>query len=272
MPTPLVMLVRNLGIYMNLDAAAPRSMVPSFYRLVRQPLLFLALRKANRLCFVSTTFRDQVTNQMRVSINKTRIVHHGVSSMFAQHLALPSRPRYDEPYLLAVSSLNPHKNYETLIRAYAQLADDAPALLIAGEPLHQPTVERLHALIQQYRLEQRVRLLGKVGYADLPALYRGAIAFTFPSQRETFGHPLVEAMASGTPIIASDLPVCHEICQNAAIYVDSRDAHALAAQIQIVLHNPVLREELVQRGLERAQSFSWNESARRLIRVFEELA
>jgi glycosyltransferase involved in cell wall biosynthesis len=271
MPTPFVMLARNPGIYMDVDMSNTQSSTPSFYRLARQPLVYLALLKADRVGFVSETFRDQVTRQMHVNVDKTRVVYHGISPIFAQRANQALEETDGQPYLLAVSSINPHKNYETLVRAYARLPADTPPLLIAGEPLHAPTVQNLRMIVAQERLEARVRFLGKVAYDDLPALYQGATAFIFPSRRETFGHPLVEAMASGTPIIASALPVCREICQDAALYFEPLDIDTLVANLHCVLSNGQLRASLITQGRQRAGNFSWDVSARQLISIFEEL-
>jgi glycosyltransferase involved in cell wall biosynthesis len=271
MSTPFVMLARNPGIYMDMDKDKTGRSMPSIYRLARQPLVYLALHKADRVGFVSETFRDQVTRQMRVNVDKTRVLYHGISPIFAQRATHALDISGGEPYLLAVSTINPHKNYETLVRAYARLPADTPPLLIAGEPLHAPTVQHLWMIVAQEQLEARVRFLGKVAYDDLPALYQGATAFIFPSRRETFGHPLVEAMASGTPIIASALPVCYEICQDAALYFEPLDIDTLVANLHQVLSDGRLRASLVTQGQQRASNFSWDVSARQLISIFEEL-
>lgn len=275
-PTRFVIMARNPSIYASTDAFGSQRVRLLLHRLVRQPLVFFSLHKADRVVFVSEAFRNQVMRQMHLTTDKTRVVHHGLSPIFWQPFVQSepalAHPSDTQPYLLAVSTINPHKNYETLLRAYARLPADAPHLVIAGKPMHQPTYHQLQAIVAQEQIEDRVHFLGVVPYQELPALYQRATAFVFPSRLETFGHPLVEAMASGTPVIASDLPVCKEICRDVALYFAPDDVGGLVGHMQQLLCDVNLRNRLVQRGRERAEDFSWDESARRLVEVFEELA
>ena len=116
-----------------------------------------------------------------------------------------------------------------------------------------------------------MHFLGSMEYEKLPHLYRNALVFVLPSRLETFGHPLVEAMASGVPIVASDLPICREICQNAALYFDVNDASELAQRIVTLIENPELRQRLREFGLERAKEFSWERTAAQMVEIFEEV-
>lgn len=275
-PTRFVIMARNPSIYAAAGAFSSQRVRFLLHRLVRQPLVFFSLHKADRVVFVSEAFRNQVMRQMHLTADKTRVVHHGMNPIFwrpfvQSELTLPTL-NDTQPYLLAVSTINPHKNYETLLRAYAQLPADAPHLVIAGKPMHQPTYHQLRAIVAKEQIEDRVHFLGGVPYQELPALYQRATAFVFPSRLETFGHPLVEAMASGTPVIASNLPVCKEICRDAALYFAPNDVDVLATGMQQLVLDVDLRNRLVQLGRERAKDFSWDESTRRLVEVFEELA
>lgn len=270
-PVPFVMLSRNFSIYTTPSVANNQKMALIKYRLARQIPVFLSMQRADRVLFVSKTFGEQVTRQMKLNPKKTRVVYHGVSPIFFQPDASPVDPPIDRPYFLMVSSINPHKNYDTLIRAYAKLPHDAPDLLIAGRVINASTYTMLQNLVVQENLEHRVHFLGEVPYEQLPGLYRGAVASIMASHLETFGHPLVEAMAAQTPVIASNLPVCHEICGEAALYFDPDNEDALAEHMQSVWHDDRLRERMVAAGKERAADFSWQQSARRLVDVFEEL-
>ena len=118
----------------------------------------------------------------------------------------------------------------------------------------------------------RVHFLGHVRHYDLVHYYRAAGLFVFPSRLETFGHPLVEAMATGTPVIASDLPVCREICKDGALYFEPDDVTLLSEQIRTVLEEPGLRHALKRRGIERSGAFSWDTAAQQMIDIFEQAA
>jgi glycosyltransferase involved in cell wall biosynthesis len=107
---------------------------------------------------------------------------------------------------------------------------------------------------------------------DVPRLYRDSDLFVFPSIAESFGHPLVEAMASGLPILASDIPVCREICGEAAIYFDPFDEKSLAQAIVHLAEDTTLRKRLSEAGRRRAVSqFNWTDHVRRLVTLIEEV-
>jgi glycosyltransferase involved in cell wall biosynthesis len=270
-PVPFVMLSRNLSIYTTPSIANNQKAALIKYRLARQIPVFLSMQRADQILFVSETLRQQVIQQLWLNQKKTRVVYHGVSPIFFE----PSTPLTglptDQPYFLMVSSINPHKNYETLIRAFAKLPQDAPHLIIAGKVLNAPTYAMLQDIVLQEKLENRVHFLGQVSYDNLPALYRESIASIMASRLETFGHPLVEAMAAQTPVIASDLPICKEICGDAALYFNPDSADTLAEHMQAVWQDAVLRERMITAGRQRAANFSWRRSAQQLVAVFDEL-
>src|SRR5262249_10925390 len=118
-----------------------------------------------------------------------------------------------------------------------------------------------------------VRFVGSVPYDRIQVLYRQSDLFIFPSLAESFGHPLVEAMASGLPIIASDIPVHREICDEAAVYFSALDPQDLADKILTLRGNAELRERLGGVGRARAEArFSWGSHVQRLVKILEEAA
>jgi glycosyltransferase involved in cell wall biosynthesis len=122
------------------------------------------------------------------------------------------------------------------------------------------------------RVAPFLKLTGPVPYMDIPGLYRDSDLFVFPSISESFGHPLVEAMASGVPVIASDIPVCREICGEAAIYFDPFDEKSLAEAIVHLEKDITLRKKLSETGRRRAESqFNWTDHVRRLVNLIEEV-
>jgi glycosyltransferase involved in cell wall biosynthesis len=270
-PIPFVMMARNLTIYAPLSSYADQKMALLKYRLSRQFPVFLSLQRADRVVVVSKTFGDQVRHQMHLKPNKMRVVYHGVSTLFTQKAEPPDYLPTTSPYYLMVSSIYPHKNHETLLRAYSHLPGDSPHLLIAGKAADSPTYEALQTIVREAKLSERVHFLGEVAYDKLPGLYQGALASVFASRLETFGHPLVEAMASQTPVIASNLPICQEICQDAALYFDPDDEQALAEHLRLVWQDETVRARLRAAGQQRAAYFSWQKSAQQLVNVFEEL-
>jgi alpha-1,3-rhamnosyl/mannosyltransferase len=126
-------------------------------------------------------------------------------------------------------------------------------------------------LVEAERHGDRVRLLGFVDEADLPALYRNAALFAFPSLYEGFGLPVLEAMACGVPVVCSNGSSLPEVAGDAALLVDPLDADGLAEAMARVLEDADLRREMVARGEEQAARFTWERAARQLVGVFEDL-
>jgi glycosyltransferase involved in cell wall biosynthesis len=182
--------------------------------------------------------------------------------------------------LLFVSHYNYYRNFETLISALPQLRDalgGRPVKLLltcelkAGKNPGSYQPESAATLVQQLGVSDMVIELGSVPYRQLHWLYRRADIYVTPAYTETFAHPLVEAMDSELPIVASDLPVHREICGDAAVYFPRFSADALA---EAVMQIAVSREKAVQMaaaGRERAQRFSWKTHAERIIAVCRNL-
>ena len=188
------------------------------------------------------------------------VVHHGVSPIFA--------PPPDESgrichRLLAVSDIYVQKNLEAAISALALLSRSVPdvTLAIAGKPLDQGYYDSLVAQAQDLGLADRVIFLGGRSAAEVADLYRKADAFVFPSLVETFGNPVLEAMASGLPVVCSNAAAMPEIAGGAALLVTPGDAAEMATAIKSLFDDRSLWQSTAERGLARAAQFSWDRTA-----------
>jgi glycosyltransferase involved in cell wall biosynthesis len=162
-------------------------------------------------------------------------------------------------YVLGVGTLEPRKNLAALVAAWRLLGEELGLVLAGGEGWGaRPELD-----------DPRIALPGYVDDAELPPLYRGADVFVYPSLYEGFGMPIIEAMACGTPVVASSHPSLDEACGNAAVRVDPGHPEALAAGIREAIAR---RAELVPRGLAHAGRFSWAETGHTMLRALEERA
>jgi len=236
----------------------------------------LYARRAAAIVADSESSRRTVVERLGVAPAKVTVIPVGVGPEFTpQPLpdAVVARYGVVRPYVLYVGNFKPHKNLPRLLRAYAGLpaeARGAHRLLLAGADLErQPGLE---ALARSLGLADRVRFAGPIDDADLPALYAGAALLALPSLEEGFGLPALEAMACGTPVVAADRGAIPEVVGDAAVLVDPEDEPALGAALARVLSTPALRTELSRRGLARAQAFSPDRTAGRVLALLRQVS
>ncbi|MGC1646571.1 MAG: glycosyltransferase family 1 protein [Candidatus Sulfotelmatobacter sp.] len=182
--------------------------------------------------------------------------------------------------LLFVSHYNYYRNFETLFRAMPVLTSRMKGKKVklfltcrlrSGENPGTYRAESAASLVNDLRGDQIIVELGTIPYSLLHHLYRACHIYVTPAYAESFSHPLIEAMSSGLPIVASDLPVHHEICGDAGIYFQRFSPDALAERVLQIHESPELREGLSRNALRRARDFSWSEHVERLLVLAEEL-
>jgi len=195
------------------------------------------------------------------------IVPHGVNRSYAID---PDIIR-GKNTVLAVSDIYVQKNFKNLLLAFSQLSDKHPDvhLKIAGRPVDLAYVEELKTLIKNHHLEQKVEFLGHMDEARLVDLYRRCTVFVFPSTVETFGNPLVEAMACGAPIASSNAAAMPEVLGDAGVYFDPADVKAMADTLDQLLADPHLRSEYSKKASERASQYSWEKTRQDTLAVLK---
>jgi glycosyltransferase involved in cell wall biosynthesis len=177
-----------------------------------------------------------------------------------------------EEMVLFVGINKPHKNLVRLIEAFAKLVQQgSSASLVLAGPWDERYPETMQA-IDGLRAKGRVRLLGPVADADLPALYAAATVFVLPSQYEGFGLPVLEAMACGAPVACSNTSSLPEIAGEAAITFDPYSADAISAAIGQLLGDGGLRRQMAQLGMEQAVRFTWEKTAAQTLQVYRAVA
>jgi glycosyltransferase involved in cell wall biosynthesis len=162
-------------------------------------------------------------------------------------------------YFLTVGRLEPRKNHANLLRAWARLNEPRPRLAIVGQR-HFGYNEAL-ALVSSLHLEQSVVVLENVSDEQLPAIFRHAKAFVYCSMAEGFGMPVLEAMASGVPVISSATTALAEVCSEAALLVDPKNIDDISNAIRKLDDDLDMRQDLTHRGLDRVKGFTWESSA-----------
>ncbi len=232
-----------------------------------------SVRTCSRILFVSHDSARWIGDVLGIPQSKRVVVAHGINPNLWTR-ASGANP-LGRSFILSVSSIYRYKNFVRLIDAWASLArrwSEVPDLAIVGDdqdPVH--SREMRQARLRAGVLAERIHLVGEVPYADIACYYRHASAFVFPSYLETFGHPLLEAMAAGLPVVAADIGVFREIGGDAALYCDPHDDDAIASSMERVLRDPAAREGLVARGFERVNEYSWERTVSGMASLFTEV-
>ena len=229
----------------------------------------LSLVRCRRAIAVSAYARDALSRGLPGPWrHRIAVVHHGVGPPFG-----PAPPEVRRPdHLLFVGDLYVQKNVRRLLLAFARVAERRPGLrlVVAGRALDAGYANGLRALAREQGIDAAVDWLGHVPAERLAELYRTCAVFVFPSLAETFGNPLVEAMACGAPIASADAAAMPEILGDAAARFDPRDTAAMARCLETLLDDGDLRRDYGRRALARAKAFSWDETARRTAEVLKD--
>jgi glycosyltransferase involved in cell wall biosynthesis len=248
---------------------------PAGYRkaeLVKQWAWFRAASRfsAGLVTFSESTHRDIRRLAPRLEV-PVLVVPEGVGGEFRvlSSPAIPDRRlaewKIERPYLLSVCSLEPRKNLDGVLRAFAKLKSDAGIphrLVLVGRPGWK--AEGLRALAGRLGVAPAVCFPGYVEDDDLVALYNGAALFVYASKYEGFGLPVLEAMACGVPVVTSNRSALPEVAGDAAILVDPGSPESIAEGILRGLSDGPLRARLVAAGIDRASHFKWSETSRRI--------
>ncbi len=218
---------------------------------------------------VSEFGKEEIVEHYHVPASKVFVTYNGGSEGYTPLAKDEARRRMSAqygistPFILDVSRLEPHKNVAMLVEAYELLRHQHPVshqLVVAGRKGYE--AERTLELAQRSAYSADIRFLNYVAPEDLNALYAAADLFVFPSLNEGFGLPLVEAFASGTPVITSTVTALPEVSGDAAVLVDPTSKAALTEAMYRVLSDKSLYAQLVERGLARAKEFTWQKTAR----------
>jgi glycosyltransferase involved in cell wall biosynthesis len=240
-----------------------------------------ALRQAKVVATVSETARSAVRNQFGLADSRLRVVSDAVGAAFQPTDDSPERRRLlaargiepGQRFILYVGGISPHKSIETLIDAHAQLAMEGACrdlrLVLVGDYKHDVFFSSYDAL--RPRAASSSIFTGFVPDAELPHWYSAAEAVVLPSVDEGFGLPAIEAMACGTPVLASRAGALPEVVGDAGLLFEPRDTTALIQALRSVVTDATLRQSLSSKGLAQAAKYSWRASARAAIEMFEEV-
>lgn len=254
---------------------------PKEYLFYYRKVLPLAFRKARKILTVSHFMKKEIIRILRIPEEKIVVIYNGLDKVFrkvedaSKITSVKQKYGIRDKYLFALGAEGPRKNTALLIEAFAELKRNTSLdiqLVIAG--IQERAMPRFREQIEKLGLTNYVIMLGFLSEfinEDLVCLYSGAEAFLYPSLHESFGIPNIEAMACGTPVITSNVKAIPEITDNAAFLINPYDKNDLVQKIILLLNNPQLKSEFIEKGLKRAQAFSWEKTAEQTLKVYEEM-
>src|SRR5687767_5900947 len=255
---PYLVTIHDMGLESLRDAH------PLAKRLYTRRLVPHVARKAKLIVTNSEFSKWEIVRYLGIAEDRIRVTPLAASPDFKP---VPARP--ENPYFLYVGNLEPRKNLERLIEAFARIPDKDHELVIVGNRwYHGNAAEEKASLLG---LSGRVKFLGYVPRADLPGIFSGATAFVYPSLLEGFGLPIVEAMACGAPVITSNNSSMKEVAGEAALLVEPTSVGQMTEALMKVAQDRSLRQELSRRGLKRAAEFSWQRTAELTLDAYREV-
>jgi glycosyltransferase involved in cell wall biosynthesis len=237
----------------------------------------MAARRATRVMTVSESSKRDILRYVDTEPDKIDVIYNAYDERFGVEpreedvVRVRERfPLHDE-FVLYAGNVKPHKNVERLIQAFDLVRKrglDHLKLVIIGDEVSKYAA--LRRAVHKHQLHKYVRFLGYLPEETLAVMYRLAGVFVFPSLYEGFGLPPLEAMASGTPVVTSNVSSLPEVAGDAAILVDPYEPAAIADGIATVLTDETIRRSLRAKGIERARQFSWESSVRRVREIYGE--
>ena len=240
---------------------------------LKQFLIYFSAKAADLVMFPSKSMSEDFEKLYKIPKRKIVINHYGTYldkfAGYNQKKEIKNKKIYK---LLYCTMYTECKNFSTLFLTLNLLKKQninfqliTPAIFSKKTSTYKGDKE----LLDNLPIKNNIIFTGKIPYEKIDKLYKEADIFLWPTLTESFGHPLVEAMASGLPIIASDIPINREICKDAALYFDPLDYEDLADKIKLLIENFKLRRDLEEKSFQRSKFFDWRDHVKRLLQVLE---
>ncbi len=227
-----------------------------------------AIHRSRHIIAVSETTKRAVLRHFRIRPQKISVIKNGLTPPAQGRSVVLRNLGVVEPYILAIGNHYPHKNLDTLLRAFALVHQARPEVLLVFAGRHDVFTKALQALAHELGLTTAVRFLDCPTDEEIGALYRHAALLAYPSRIEGFGLPPLEAMSVGTPVMASDIPAHREMLGSAASFVDPDAEEDMQAIMMKALNNPGELSALAARGHLQAAQYNWRDTAKQTLDTY----
>lgn len=234
-----------------------------------------ACQNADKIIAISEQTKADLLSFFEVDEKKIEVVYQSCDPVFSikktddELILMKGKYRLPEKFVLSVGTLEERKNVELLIKALRFVSGDIKAVVVGR---HTSYIKKIQALIETFNLQNRVIFMPDIHFEDLPALYQSASVFVYPSRFEGFGIPIIEALSSGCPVIASNACTClTEAGGSGSIYVGIDEDQELANAITQIMSDESIRQTTIQKGLQHVEKFREKNIANNLMSVYEHI-
>ena len=271
---PLVLTLHDI-IFLEKKAGKNSSFYQNMGRYYRRLVVPRIIKHCRKIITVSNFECNRIRSFLNLEENRITAIHNGYSQRFQPlEISRTQIQKYlpDEEYLFFLGNTDPKKNTPRTLKAsslYLKKSAKRLPLLIAD--LKEDTIDRILHQEQIEEIKPMLRYPGYIPHTDLPAIYNRASVFLYTSLRESFGIPLLEAMACGTPVITSNTSAIPEIAGKDALLINPEKAETIAKVLIELEQNPLLRRKQIEYGLERVKHFSWQQTAHQLLNVYQDV-
>ncbi|MDQ2752030.1 MAG: glycosyltransferase family 4 protein [Bacteroidota bacterium] len=241
----------------------------------RSTIIPAIAKKAEHIITVSEYQKNAISERLSIPKEKMSVIYNGVDDRFftlyneTQITATLEKYGIEPGYIFFMANSDPRKNTIGVLNAYAMLVSRYPAsprLVIKG--LRKEQLQHLLQRAGLLSLQSHIDLVGYVEHEDLPSLYQGSSMLWFPSFKEGFGLPIIEAMACGVPVITSHTSCMPEIGGDAVLYINPNYPQTITHATTQILEDTAIARQLSQRGRERARLFTWDNAAKKLVQIY----
>lgn len=271
---PLVLTLHDV-IFLELRQEANKSLYQNLGRVYRRLVVPRILKKCSKIVTVSESEKKTIESTLCMPGDKLEVVYNGYSEHFKpMHNAADVAKKYidADEYLFFLGNTDPKKNVPGTLKAYSLYLERSKKklpLLIAD--IKEPILDEILKEIGCSHIRSHIVMPGYIPNKELPYIYGGAKVFLYTSFRESFGIPMLEAMACGTPIVAGDKSAMPEIAGDGAVLVDVSSPSCVADAILRLETDTEYYDEQVRYGLERVKHFSWRHTAERMLHLYDEI-
>lgn len=259
-PIPMIITIHDLSILIY-----PQKIKKSLRKFIDPYLLIFSAQKAKKIIADSESTKKDIIKILRIPAEKIEVIYLAAQKQEVNFLESP----FSFPYILFVGTLEPRKNIVNLIEAFKILKNTTKLphrLVIAGMKGWQ--YQEIFKKVKESKLDKEVIFTGYIPAEELPAYYKNADVFVYPSSYEGFGLPPLEAMNYGTPVVTSNVSSLPEVVGDAALLINPQSPGEIADALKNILTNPKLKNDLIKCGFKQAEKFQWEKTAQKTLQIY----